>query len=157
MVCVDIYRNETTRHADVILPAPIGARRSRTTTSRLLQLAVRNVANYSPPVFDREPDQPDEWEILAGSRWSSPGQGADADPSIVDDLAIGGLVQNGGRRRERAGRSAATPTRSWRCWRPARGPERLLDFMLRTGPYGDGFGRAERLVHAVELPRASSR
>jgi anaerobic selenocysteine-containing dehydrogenase len=23
---------------------------------------------------------------------------------------------------------------------PRRGPERLLDFMLRTGPYGDGFG-----------------
>ncbi len=24
--------------------------------------------------------------------------------------------------------------------KPRRGPERILDFMLRSGPYGDGFG-----------------
>ena len=47
MVSVDIYVNETTRHADVILPAPSPLYRSHYDLA-LYQLAVRNVANYSP-------------------------------------------------------------------------------------------------------------
>ena len=52
MVSVDIYVNETTRHADVILPAPSPLYRSHYDLA-LYQLAVRNVANYSPAVLDR--------------------------------------------------------------------------------------------------------
>ena len=51
LVCVDIYVNETTRHADVILPAPSPLERSHYDLA-LYQLAVRNVANFSPPVVD---------------------------------------------------------------------------------------------------------
>jgi anaerobic selenocysteine-containing dehydrogenase len=50
MVSLDIYLNETTRHADVILP---GRRRWRTctTTWPFPQLSWRNHARYSPPVL----------------------------------------------------------------------------------------------------------
>ena len=47
MVSVDIYVNETTRHADVILPAPSALYRSHYDLA-LYNLAARNVANYSP-------------------------------------------------------------------------------------------------------------
>ena len=47
MVSIDIYVNETTRHADVILPAPEPLEKSHYDLA-LYQLAVRNVANYSP-------------------------------------------------------------------------------------------------------------
>ena len=50
MVSVDIYVNETTRHADVILPAPSPLYRSHYDLA-LYQLAARNVANYSPAVL----------------------------------------------------------------------------------------------------------
>ncbi|HVS40783.1 MAG TPA: molybdopterin-dependent oxidoreductase, partial [Candidatus Dormibacteraeota bacterium] len=63
MVSVDIYVNETTRHADVILPAPPPLSRSHYDVL-LLQLAVRNIAHYSPPVLPLEAGSPDEWEIL---------------------------------------------------------------------------------------------
>ena len=46
---LDVYVNETTRHADVILPAPSPLRRSHYDLALYL-FAVRNVANYSPPV-----------------------------------------------------------------------------------------------------------
>ncbi len=50
MLSVDIYLNETTRHADVILPAP-GPLEKPHYDLALYQLAARNVANYSPPVL----------------------------------------------------------------------------------------------------------
>ena len=53
MLSIDIYVNETTRHADVILPAPEPLEKSHYDLA-LYQLAARNVANFSPPVF--EPD-----------------------------------------------------------------------------------------------------
>ena len=53
MVSVDIYLNETTRHADVILPAPSALQKSHYDVA-LLQLAVRNVANYSAPILPRD-------------------------------------------------------------------------------------------------------
>lgn len=52
MVSVDIYLNETTRHANVILPPPTALANSHYDIA-LYQLAVHNVAHYSPPVFER--------------------------------------------------------------------------------------------------------
>src|SRR5690606_30315637 len=62
-VAVDIYLNETTRHADVILPPPSALQKGHYDLA-LLQLALHNVANYSPPVLPLDDGQPDEWEIL---------------------------------------------------------------------------------------------
>jgi anaerobic selenocysteine-containing dehydrogenase len=137
-VAVDIYVNETTRHADVILPPPSALEKGHYDLA-LLQLALRNVANYSPPVLERDPEQPDEWEILARLSLIAQGFGAEADPSMVDDLVVDTLVQaavadeHGPVHGRDAGEILAE-------LEPRTGPTRLLDLMLRTGPYGDGFG-----------------
>jgi anaerobic selenocysteine-containing dehydrogenase len=140
MVSIDLYLNETTRHADVVLPPPSQLQRSHYDLL-LLQFAVRNVANYSPAVLPLEDGQPDEWEIIAKLTAIAQGAGVDADPSTVDDLAISGLVERAVTSEHSviAGRDAgeilAELAASGR-----RGPDRMLDFMLRTGPFGDGFG-----------------
>ena len=76
-VAVDIYLNETTRHADVILPPPSSLSKGHYDLA-LLQVALRNVANYSPPVLPLEPGQPDEWEILARLALIAQGMGKKA-------------------------------------------------------------------------------
>jgi anaerobic selenocysteine-containing dehydrogenase len=140
MVSIDMYLNETTRHADVILPPPSQLQRGHYDLL-LLQFAVRNVANYSPPVLPLDEGQPDEWEIIAKLTAIAQGFGVDVDPAVADDLAIGGLVRSAVKDEYSpvAGRDAdellAELNASGR-----RGPERMLDFMLRTGPFGDGFG-----------------
>src|SRR5438552_11901060 len=63
MVSLDIYLNETTRHADVILPGLSPLEQSHYDLA-LRQLAIRNVATYSLPVFDPPADQLPEWETL---------------------------------------------------------------------------------------------
>ena len=79
MVSVDIYRNETTRHADVILPSPSALQKGHYDIA-LLQLAIRNVANYSPPALPLEPDQLDEWEVMAKLALILQGMGAARGP-----------------------------------------------------------------------------
>ena len=78
MVCVDIYVNETTRHADVVLPAPEPLAKAHYDFA-LYQLAIRSVANYSPPILPRAEDQPDEWETVLRLAAIVAGQGPDAD------------------------------------------------------------------------------
>lgn len=142
MVSIDIYLNETTRHANVILPPPSHLQRDHYDLL-LLPFAVRNVANYSEAVLPREPGQWDEWEILAKLATIVQGAGVDADHSIADNLAIASMVNNAVRDAGSniCGRDPeeilAELSRDGR-----RGPARMLDFMLRTGPYGDAFGAA---------------
>jgi anaerobic selenocysteine-containing dehydrogenase len=140
MVSVDIYLNETTRHADVILPSPSQLQRSHYDLL-LLQFAVRNVANWSPPVLPLEPGQPDEWEILAKLALIAQGAGADADPSVVDEMMLAGLVRSSvndpvspihGRDPDEIVEALSLGGR--------RGPDRLLDLMLQAGPFGAAFG-----------------
>ena len=138
MVSVDIYVNETTRHADVILPVPSPLQRSHYDLA-LYQLAVRNVANYSPPVLDTDDGMLDEWETLLRLTGLVAGQGPDADVEVIDDLVAAEAV-----RRETADAHSPVagrePDELLAALAPRRGPERILDLLLRCGPYGDGFG-----------------
>ena len=159
MVSVDIYVNETTRHADVILPAPSPLERCHYDLA-LYQLAARNVANYSPPLLPpRRPRCRRVARGSCGSRASSPGQGADADVEALDDFVAAELV-----RRETATPESPVAGRDadelLAALEPRRGPERILDLMLRAGPYGDGFGadpegltlaRLEAAPHGIDL------
>ncbi len=138
MVCVDIYVNETTSKADVILPAPEPLAKPHYDFA-LYQLAVRSMANYSPAIVDRPDGAPEEWEILLRLAAIAAGQGPDADLEAWDDLVIQTLI----------GREVVLPGSPIEG-RPAdeiaaalgerRGPERVLDFLLRVGPFGEGFG-----------------
>jgi anaerobic selenocysteine-containing dehydrogenase len=138
MVSVDVYVNETTRHADVILPAPSPLRRGHYDLALYL-FAVRNVANYSPPVLEPEPDLPDEWITLLRLTGVAAGMGPNPDVAMLDEGVIRQLIarelQTPGSRvaRREADELLAALT-------PRVGPERMLDLLLRTGPYGDGFG-----------------
>jgi anaerobic selenocysteine-containing dehydrogenase len=138
MVSVDIYRNETTRHADVILPAPSLLARGHYDLA-LYSLAIRNVANYSPPLLELEPGEMHEWEILLRLANIVSGAGAEADPHALDDAVIAQQVDKAV---SRAGSNVEgrDPQQLLGMLATRRGPERILDLMLRTGPYGDGFG-----------------
>lgn len=140
MVSIDPYLNETTRHADVILPPPSHLERSHFDLS-FAMFAVRNVANFSPAVFEREPGQPDEWEILATIAGIAQGLGAGADTAVVDDATIDFMVRAAVRDEHSCvhGRNADEILELLNG-SGRRGVERILDFLLRTGPYGDAFG-----------------
>jgi anaerobic selenocysteine-containing dehydrogenase len=137
-VAVDPYINETTRHADVILPPPTPLQKGHYDLA-LLQLALRNVANYSPPVLPLDDGQLDEWHVLAKLALIAQGMGEDADPAVVDDLVVQALV--GAAVADEAGPVAGRdPAEIVALLGERTGPERLIDLMLRTGPYGEGFG-----------------
>lgn len=141
MVSIDIYLNETTRYANVILPPPPLLARSHYDLA-LYQLAVHNVAHYSPPVIEREPGTLDEWELFLRLAGILAGQRYNTDPHTVDDFVITTLIQ-----REVATAGSNIEHRDageiLEALKPRRGPERMLDFLLRSGPYGDAFGKQD--------------
>lgn len=136
MVSVDIYCNETTRHADVILPPPSPLERSHYDIA-FYSLSVRNVANWSPAVFEHE--GPSESDILARLALILGGAGADAPASTVDDMLLGGMLES-------LVSSEGSPVHGRDAEELAGGlvgetaVDRLVETMLRAGPYGDGFG-----------------
>lgn len=138
MVAVDIYVNETTRHADVILPVPSALEKPHYDLA-LLQLAIRNVANWSDPVLARPDGQPDEWEVLARLALVAQGMGATAEAAVVDDLVLDALV-GAAVADEHGPVHGRDPRELKEVLGDVPGPARVLDLMLRTGPYGDAFG-----------------
>jgi anaerobic selenocysteine-containing dehydrogenase len=150
MVSVDPYLNETTRHADVILPPPSHLERSHYDLV-FTGFSVRNTANYSPAVFERAEGQPDEWEILL--RIGAIVGGIDLEPAAIDDVVVRGAIESmcGDASSSVHGRS---PDEIVAALEPRRGPERMLDLLLRTGPYGDGFGTRPRGLSLAALEEA---
>ena len=65
MAAVDIYVNETTRHADVILPPTAALERDHYDLV-FHALAVRNTARFTPAVFAAAPDSAHDWQIYRG-------------------------------------------------------------------------------------------
>lgn len=65
MVAIDIYINETTRHADLILPPATGLEVFHFDFV-LNIVAIRNVVNFSEPVLPKGPGTRYDWEILYG-------------------------------------------------------------------------------------------
>lgn len=63
MASVDIYLNETTRHANVILPPTTALERDHYDIAFHF-LAVRNSARFTPAVFSKDADQRHDWEIF---------------------------------------------------------------------------------------------
>jgi anaerobic selenocysteine-containing dehydrogenase len=63
MVAIDIYLNETTKHANIILPTTTGI---ETPLYDLVfhQFAIRNTAKYSEVLFEKTEEQRHDWEIL---------------------------------------------------------------------------------------------
>ena len=108
-VALDIYINETTRHADVILPSPTGLETNHYDFV-FAALAVRNVAKYSPQVFKPSEDSLYDWQIMKelAKRFTPPTQGVWA--SVRRRVKLAAL--------------------DWVT------PDRLLNLGLSFGPYG---------------------
>ena len=136
VVAIDLYVNETTRHAHLILPPASPLERSHYDVA-LSGFAVRNVAKYSPPLFPKPAEAKHDHEILVEltrrlrKRSSSPG--ARASLALKDFLA------------------------------DRLGPDGTLDWMLKTGRYGvrdagrwkalsrlPGFGGMKKLLSASD-------
>jgi anaerobic selenocysteine-containing dehydrogenase len=158
MVSLDVYINETTRHADIILPGTSPLRRAHYDVA-LYQLAIRNVANYSPPPLEQTPDVPDEWRTLLRLAGVAAGEGPNGNVEAFDGLVVSEIVRRElavpGSRLEGRDQAEIEGELEGR-----EGPERLLDFMLRAGPYGDAFGedpdgltlaRLEEAEHGIDL------
>ena len=128
MVAIDLYVNETTRHADVILP-PAWSLTEDHVDLMFANFMVRNVARWSPPVVARGPDERADWQILleltlrlgggpTGNRW--------LDPLFAVARRLG-----------------------WH-WNP----ETMAELALRTGRYGDRFLPGSRGLNRRKLEAA---
>jgi anaerobic selenocysteine-containing dehydrogenase len=149
MVSVDVYVNETTRHADVILPGPSPLQRSHYDLA-LLGFAVRNVANYSPPALAPDPDMPAEWETLLRLTGVVTGQGPNADVAAIDRF----VALETARRQtadEHSPVHGRDPEELLAEVAPRIGPERILDLLLRSGPYRLTLAELEAAPHGIDL------
>ncbi len=147
MVSVDIYLNETTRRANVILPAPSPLARSEFPLA-FFSLAVRNFAEWAPPIV--EADGPPEHEIMARLSLILGGQGARADTDAIDDLMIRGVLAGAMRQPD----SPIAERDLDELVAQLHGPsavDRVVDAMIRTGPYGDWFGAVPGGLSVAEL------
>ncbi|WP_348636967.1 molybdopterin-dependent oxidoreductase [Mycobacterium europaeum] len=129
MISVDLWLNETTRHADVILPG-LSPLEQPHHDDLILLFAIRSIANYSAPVFDPG-DRPHEWEILirlTGLCTGTPAE--DVDVAAIDDGFFDYLAFTKG-----------LDGAEIRELYTQGGPERMLDLTLRTGPFGDQYGK----------------
>ncbi len=122
MVSIDFYVNETTRHADVILP-PTSALEHDHYDLALHLLAVRNTAKWSSPLVERAADQRHDWEIFT---------------ELATRL----------RARSRLGAWKAPIERQFLLRLP---PHRVIDLALRLGPYRLSLARLRRQAHGVDL------
>jgi anaerobic selenocysteine-containing dehydrogenase len=120
MVSVDLYLNETTRHAHLILPPTSPLEHSHYDIA-LSGFAVRNVAKYSPPLFEKP-------------------SGAKHDSEVLAELTLR-LGSAPGLARAKARVGQAIPR--------LLGPDRVLDLMLRTGAYGAEYRGALKLLASL--------
>ena len=145
MVSMDIYLNETSRHADVILPGPSPLEDMHYDVA-FPQFSWRNHARYSPPVFERAAGQPDEWETLTRLAGIVQGRGCEVTAAELDDeqFARDATRLFG---KNAAAVIAATDGLT--------GPDRVLDVALRSGPYGDAFGKNAGGLNLQKVKSAS--
>ena len=141
MVSYDMYLNETTKHAHVVLPAPRILAKSHYDIS-LYALAVRSVANYSAPVFPLKDYEMAEWEVFTRLAAIAAGLGTEVNPAALDESnlldQVTKLAATDG-----SGITGRDPQEIMTLLGTTAGPERQLDLALRTGPFGDHFGSRE--------------
>ncbi|MBV1911732.1 MAG: molybdopterin-dependent oxidoreductase [Kangiellaceae bacterium] len=107
MLSIDFYINETSKYADIILPPPTPLERPHYDLI-FNQLAVRNYARYSEPLFKRKPESRSEMDIYC---------------SLVQAMA---------------GKDLLSKVTTWFKLKSMRmlGPKGLINRALLQGPYG---------------------
>ncbi|HYS08617.1 MAG TPA: molybdopterin-dependent oxidoreductase [Myxococcales bacterium] len=123
MVSIDLYRNETTRHANLILPTSFGFERDQYDLA-FYALAVRNAARYARPLVRPPPRVRGDFEALM-------------------DLALAVRRHGGGRK----GRALGLALRAVRTL----GARRFLDLLLRFGPHRISLRKLAQNPHGLDL------
>lgn len=123
LVSIDIYVNETSRHADLILPTTFGLEHDHYSVL-YLGMAVRNVAHWSPAILEKPPQLKHDHEVLLGL-------------AAAVEIARGGLQAVKGRARAALGRVLS--------------PRRILDLLLRLGPHRLSVAKLAQAPHGVDL------
>ena len=121
MVAIDPYMNATTRLANIILPPASVLERSHYDAA-LNAFAVRNVAKYSPPTFERPAHARHDWEICL-ALWRR----------------LGATAKLGG-----AGRLLERMLGKL-------GPEPIVDLALRAGPHRLSLRKLRAAPHGLDL------
>jgi anaerobic selenocysteine-containing dehydrogenase len=118
-------------------------------------------------VIERDPALPDEWVTLLRLTGVAAGLGPDADIAMLDEQVARAVL-------EREIKTPESPLHGREVGEllselePRIGSERLLDAMLRVGPYGEGFGartegpglslaKLEAAPHGIDLGPLESR
>lgn len=137
LVAVDFYINETTRHAHIILPTPSPAEQANYEIGLYL-LSVRNVAKWSWPAVPPPPGCPETWQVLSNVSARLMGL-AGMPEQAIDDFILRKFAE--GAVDDNCPWPGLTVDEVIEKVDGAIGPERIVDMLLRFGPYGDGFGR----------------
>ncbi|MFK7896559.1 MAG: molybdopterin-dependent oxidoreductase [Myxococcota bacterium] len=144
MVSVDIYLNETTSHADLILPTRVHAERANYDLV-YTRTGSHNFARYSPAIFEGEAGLLDHWEVLLELAARVNGKSVeDVDAEALDALIE--KVTAPGSFCEGVSRETILDEIG-----PEVGPFRILDLQLRSGPYGDHFDPAKEGLSLASL------
>ena len=134
MVSVDFYINETTRHADIILPPMDCLKRSEMTVI-YNEWMVENTLTYSAPLIPSGLDERSDWQILIALAARLAGVDETTflqqhSQSFVDYAEP--LLTRRPKHMNVDDMLAASAHHPW--------PERLYDLLLRCGDFGDGYG-----------------
>ncbi|MEE9414813.1 MAG: molybdopterin-dependent oxidoreductase, partial [Acidimicrobiales bacterium] len=84
LVCLDPYLNETTRHADVIIPGPSHLEEAHYDVF-FSQFGHRNTARFSAAALTKAPEMLHDWETILRLVAILSGQGASVDIGSFDD------------------------------------------------------------------------
>ncbi|MGB5211531.1 MAG: molybdopterin-dependent oxidoreductase [Gammaproteobacteria bacterium] len=122
MVSIDLYVNETTRHADLILP-PTAALEHDHYDLVFHLLGIRNTARYSPALFEPDADARHDWQIYL---------------ELAQRLQEGNLMQRG-----------KAALLRWHMGRV--GPTGVLNGLLKKGPYPLDFAKLQAAEHGLDL------
>ena len=127
LVAIDLYVNETARLAHFVLP-PKHIFETGSYDVVLSRFAVRNVAKYSAPIVETADDTRDDWSIAVelASRLAMPAM-AGASPGLRSAWV-------------RGVRALARDL-----------PERVIDLLLRTGPYKLSLAELRAAPHGKDL------
>jgi anaerobic selenocysteine-containing dehydrogenase len=123
MVSIDVYRNETTRHANLILPTSFGFERDHYDLV-FYALSVRNAARYVRALVPPPPGVRGDFDVLL-------------------DLALS-IRRHGGGRKSRLRTAGLQAMRLL-------GERRFLDLLLRFGPHKLSLRKLEASPHGIDL------
>lgn len=122
MVSIDIYINETSKLADIILPTATGL---ETDLYDIIfhTLAVRNTSKYSPALFDKAEEAKYDWEVFRALKMTYLKSMNKMSLSKRLKIGIAHLFS----------------------------PEKMLNILLRRGPYDLSIKKLKQQPHGIDL------